>query len=216
MAPSGEIRAAAAPGRGSARILNGALDIRHHVSGFDVLAYDLRLVSLNAQVASVRFGTAGDAFRVLTEETSRISEALARLVTQIRDLTRQWTALSARALGSERQVELLRRSALYQRAPQNATLIAADARLGSAIGASTAENTRFIRATSAIAEEMNKSLRLINYVTSGILVESTRLTNDPLEMETLQYLAKKMQSTADSIRGTAASIVGKLDELTRG
>jgi hypothetical protein len=199
----------------TARLLRGSLDIRHHVSGFDALAYELNLVSLNAQVAAVRIGNAGEAFRVLTEETSRISLTLNRLVQQIRELTGRWTALTARTLRNGRQVELLRLAPAYRREGQSALLIAMETRLTAAIAESEDENSRFIQAIAAIAEEMNKSLRVINYVTSGILIESSRLTGNSLEMETLQHIAGKVQSTAESIRGTATLIVSALGDLSR-
>lgn len=198
------------------KLLNRALDIRHNVSGFDDLAHELNLVSLNAQVSSVRIGSIGEAFRVLTEETSRISDALTRLVSQVRDLTGRWTALSARAVRNEKRIDILRRAPAYRQVGHNASLIQAEAQFMTAIAEAESESPGFIRSISEVADEMNKSLRLINYVTSGIMIESSRLTSDAVETEALQHLAGKMQSTADSIRGVAARIVGDLKDLTRG
>ena len=61
-------------------LLQTLLELRHLTLGFTEESYKLRLVSLNAAIASARLGQQGDMFSTLTNEISSLTKGLENLV----------------------------------------------------------------------------------------------------------------------------------------
>ncbi len=194
--------------------LNAALGIRHRIRGFRQLAAALNHVSLNAQIASARIGAESKAFSVFTSETLVIAVSLGETVERIRALTRQWTCMIAKTLLDESRLSMLRRARAKSGDKNQESLVQAEGVFFRSLQEFERTNAHFISDLIQIIEDMGKSLRLINYVKSGLMIETSRLQGDKWGTASFRHLALEMQNAADNIRKVATEVVSQLHTLS--
>lgn len=200
------------------KTLVSALGVRHHVSSLLDLAHEITLVSLNAKVTSAQIGEAGRVFSVMTSEITDISANLRQTVRDIRELTQKWTKIIA---GASQQIRGLRSiehsiAMAKKKNHQMPGLIASRERAMEQLRQYDGSYPRLLGELIGIIEAMEKSLKVVNYIKIGIMVESERLSGDASgERSPFQHLANEMQSAADKIRNIAQNTMQKLRELNR-
>jgi methyl-accepting chemotaxis protein len=196
--------------------LISALGIRFYITSFQVLASDLNLLSLNAQIASAKMGDDGRAFKVITSENSGISGTLLETAKRIRELTYSWTKLVAKASQDMRKLYLFDKVGpkLSKNSRLSATRMAdIKKKLQTDILDYERKQPKLTLELLQIIDEMEKSLRLINYVKSGLLIESSYLDRDSASRASFQHLAEEMQNGAEKIREVASHAMSQLKQF---
>ena len=183
--------------------LTSALNVRSQVSGLLDLAHEIMLVSLNSQITSAQIGIAGRVFSVMTSEITAISSDLHNIVGDIRRLTQEWTRLTA--IGTQQMRNL-------NRLEKANSLIQAKGRVFEALKTARVKPMsllkdyqdnypRLLSELFIVIDGMEKSLKIVNYVKIGILIESERLNySGRTGVSPFQHLTTEMQSAANKIR----------------
>lgn len=194
--------------------LRAALQLRYSVGGLLGLAQEITLVSFNAQAASAQIGDAGRVFSVMTREITHVSTELRQTVTHIRSLTQDWTKKIALGLTHLRRLEAFERAISLAPASAHRRLNLAARPSKVAIQALASEYPKMLHALFGILEELDRAVKLINYVKVSILVEDQRLVADERgERRTFKHLADEMQSATQKIRDIAAEAAVSLRDM---
>lgn len=197
--------------------LVSALGVRHLVTSLLDLAYEITLVSLNAKITSAQIGDAGRVFSVMTSEITDISMDLRNTVDDIRNLTQQWTKIIAGASQQLRRLRSLEKASNLGKAKGHDTHMLDDfiARAEESLKSYDGSYPKLLTDLLRIIDGMEKSLKIVNYVKIGIMIESERLNGTASsERSPFQHLANEMQSAADRIRTIAQQTMQKLRGLT--
>ncbi len=188
--------------------LVSALRVRHQTAALAGFAYQMSLLAMNAKVTSAKIGDSGRSFNVLTDEIAATSRALDGTVENIRDLTARWTRLVATGFTISREQHILtdaqRRCAGNSRA--QAQLSAAAARAQRRLSDARARHPPMLTELVGIADDLEKLLRIIDYIKVTILIESAHFTSAG-SRESAQspfaHLAEEMHRAAERIREVA-------------
>ncbi len=199
------------------KTLVSALGVRHHVTGLLGLAHEITLVSLNAKITSSQIGDAGRVFSVMTNEITAISTHLHKTVNDIRQVTHDWTQIIAKASGQMRRLQSLS-EARARGAAKGHSLERIDGAFYQAtdfLKEFSGSHPKLLAELLRIINGMERSLKVVNYVKIGIMIESARLTGiDGTEHNPFQHLADEMQSAAEKIRAIATRTTQQLQGLT--
>lgn len=196
--------------------LISALGVRYHVTGLLDLAHEITLVSLNAKITSAQIGDAGRVFSVMTNEITDISAALRETVEHIRALTQRWTRIIAVASQQMRRLRSLEEAQARGAAKHHDLhmLKQAGKNAASALKDYDRSYPPLLGELLRIVDDMEKSLKIVNYVKIGILIESERLGGTASnERSPFQHLANEMQAAAERIRDIAQQTMQQLKSL---
>ncbi len=199
------------------KTLVSALGVRYHVTSLLDLAHEITLVSMNAKISSAQIGDAGKVFGVMTNEITDISAALRATVQNIRTLTQEWTKIIAIAAQQMRYLGSLDEAIALGKAKNHSLemLEKSRVRAENALKEYDKDYPRLVRELVRIIDGMEKSLKIVNYVKIGILIESERLRGmDGSEKSPFQHLANEIQSAADEIRVVSRNTMRQLKLLT--
>jgi hypothetical protein len=199
------------------KALTSALGVRYHVSSLLDLAHEITIVSLNSQITSAQIGDAGRVFSVMTSEITDISAALRETVKDIRRLTQELTKLTAVAAQQIRRLRSLDKagSIAKNKGKKMDVLEKASVQPMRLLKSYQENYPRLLRELLAVIGGMEKSLKIVNYVKIGILIESERLSGtDSNELSPFQHLTNEMQTAADSIRNVAQQTIQLLSGLS--
>lgn len=199
------------------RTLKLALGVRYHVSGLLRLAHEITLVSMNAKITSAQIGEAGKVFMVMTNEITEISNSLRETVGDIKKLTHEWTRVIAIATEQMRHCQSIEEAERLLKKEGREILQFVDAKASSQRILNEYEDSypRLLEQLWRIIEGMERSLKLVNYVKIGILIESERLTGMDGSESPFAHLAQEMQVAADEIRTIAQETMQELTALRK-
>lgn len=186
-------------------MLRVSLGIRHHLARLLSLAHEITLVSLNAKVSSAQLGSAGSVFTVMTQEIQSIAQTLRTTVDDVRALTHDWTRLAADHTQLSHQL-----SVLNQAKTSIPAIVTAIQQTEFHLDQKAKQMPRLTGKLTAIVDDMERSLRVVNYVTVGIMIESERVQDS---QQTFDHLAREMQNAAERIREIANYSVKQMNEL---
>ena len=189
-------------------MLRVSLGIRHHLARLLVLAHEISLVSLNAKVSSAQLGQAGSVFSVMTQEIQSIAGDLRHTVEDVRALTHDWTRLAADVALLQDLIRVLEQTG-DRHPPVRRALIEKRTQLHHL----QRKMPRMTGKLIMIIDDMERSLRVVNYVTVGILIESERISATTDDQQPFDHLAREMQSAAERIRDIASFASKQMNEL---
>lgn len=191
--------------------LQVSLAIRHRLAVLADLAREITLVALNAKVSSAQLGSTGAAFSVMTQEIQLIASSLRNTVDDVRHLTKEWTKLSAKIATANNQRQQ------FIRANRNGShFTPALARVTRELITLEKQTPRMITRLIDIVDDMERSLRVVNYVTVGILMESERIGHAGIQGQSQQpfeVLAQEMRDASEQIRSLATYSVQQMQRI---
>lgn len=191
--------------------MQASLAIRHKLASLLSLAHAISLLALNAKVSSAQLGIRGAVFSVMTQEIQTIATDLRRTVEDVRALTEAWTRQSARIASLANRQRVIANAQASSRHPTG---------FARGIAEANRELDDLRRLTPdmvgklvQIVDDMERSLRVVNYVTVGILMEAERLDRSHQGQQTFTHLATEMRVASTQIRDMATFSIKQMENL---
>lgn len=191
--------------------MQASLAIRHKLANLLTLAHAISLLALNAKVSSAQLGDQGAVFSVMTQEIQTIALDLRRTVVDVRALTEEWTRTSARTASLARRQRVIANAQAHSNHPQgfNTSLSHANDELDGL----RRMTPNMIGKLVQIVDDMERSLRVVNYVTVGIMMEAERLDRSHQGQQTFEHLAAEMRVASTQIRDMATFSIKQMQNL---
>ena len=189
--------------------LRDALRIRKSVADLERYSGAVALLALNAKISAAKLGIRGRPFKALTHEITKTSFNLNAIGDQIRELTHRLTCIMAKSLQLAHRSRVMGEAAALCGPNSSARAPLAHAHEQSQLEL-RAENARYpkmLRELRMVAEELANALRILEYVKTGLLVESSHLARNHIHNPFL-YLATELDEATARIRQITESVVG--------
>jgi hypothetical protein len=185
------------------------LRIRKSVAELERYSGAVALLAINAKISAAKLGVRGRPFKALTHEITKTSFNLNAIGDQIRELTHRLTCIMAKSLQLAHRSRVMGEAAALCGPNSSARAPLAHAHEQSQLEL-RAENARYpkmLRELRMVAEELANALRILEYVKTGLLVESSHLARNHIHNPFL-YLATELDQATARIRQITESVVG--------
>ena len=190
--------------------LRDALRIRHSVADLERFSGALALLALNAKISAAKLGLRGRPFKALTHEITKTSFNLNAIVGHIRQLTHKLTCIVAKSLQLAHRSSVMGEAAALcgPNSSAKAPLARALERSHMDLRAEDARYPKMFRELRMIAEQLANELRILEYIKTGLLVESSHLGARKLIRNPFLNLATELDEATARIRHITENIIG--------
>lgn len=192
------------------------------------LAEDMRILSLNAELAAGRAGTAGVAVRALTQYTRQLVTQLARLQDEMGTLESRTHGLSARTMRDLQQLRLMRaaRRACETAWVRNAgqlpaeaiaatreALVTAEAKMAGTTGHSMTQMMANAQVLASQAARVRQVTQQSNGIATNIAIEAAAAGPHEPEFRTVAYTMKRYIGSLTAMTERADHAVSRAVEV---